>query len=310
MEGARSLAFRHKLSRCLRQRADVPILHNGAAAHVALPLSRKAISTVDSDTILVSRDGAVATITLNRPQALNSLNKTLIDALRHALKVLRLDDAVRAVILTGAGRGFCAGADLANAGFNDGTKRSVGEGISHSMEIAYNPLVRDLHAFPKPIVVAVNGIAAGGGVGLALSGDIVLAARSASFVQVFGPRLGLVPDMGSTWYLPHLVGRSRARALALLGDRLPAEKAAEWGLIFGVHDDAILMAEAMMMAQRLAKGPRRATAYIKQALDQAPFATLDAQLETERRFQHELGDLPDFVEGVTAFLQKREPNFS
>ncbi len=265
---------------------------------------------METDTILTTRDGAVATITLNRPKSLNSLNKTLIDALRAALKETRLDDGVRAIILTGAGRGFCAGADLANAGFDDGVKRSVGEGVSRSMEIAYNPLVRDLHHFPKPVVTAVNGTAAGGGVGLALSGDIVLAARSASFVQVFGPRLGLVPDMGCTWYLPNLVGRARARALALLGDKLPAEMAAQWGLIFAVHDDDKLMDEAKMMADRLARGPRRATQRIKQALDAAPYATLDQQLELERRFQHELGDLPDFVEGVTAFLQKRDPKFS
>ena len=145
------------------------------------------------ENILVETVGGVATLTLNRPTSLNSLNKGLIDDVRNALRALRGDANVKALIVTGAGRGFCAGADLANAGFNDGVQRSVGEGISHSMEIAYNPLVRDLTGFPKPVVVAVNGVAAGGGVGLALSGDIVIASKSSYFVQVFGPKLGLVP---------------------------------------------------------------------------------------------------------------------
>jgi 2-(1,2-epoxy-1,2-dihydrophenyl)acetyl-CoA isomerase len=261
------------------------------------------------ENITVETADAVATLTLNRPASLNSLNKGLIDDIRSALRALRNDDTVKALIVTGAGRGFCAGADLANAGFNDGVTRSVGEGISHSMEIGYNPLVRDLTGLPKPVVVAVNGVAAGGGVGLALAGDIVLAARSTYFVQVFGPKLGLVPDMGCTWFFPHLLGRARSRALAILGDRLPAEKAAEWGLIWAAVDDAALMTEAHAIAQRLAKGPTLAFGEIKHALDAASENTLDEQLELERRTQHKLGDTQDFREGVTAFLTKREPEF-
>lgn len=261
------------------------------------------------ENILLETADGVATLTLNRSSSLNSLNKGLIDDIRNALRTMRNDDAVRALIVTGAGRGFCAGADLANAGFNDGVTRSPGEGVAHSMEIAYNPLVRDLAVFPKPVVVAVNGVAAGGGVGLALSGDIVLAARSAYFVQVFGPKLGLVPDMGCTWFTPHLLGRARARALAMLGDRLPADKAADWGLIWAAVDDAQLLAEARAIAQRLAKGPTTAFAEIKRALDAAAGNTLDEQLELERRTQHKLGDMSDFREGVTAFLTKREPQF-
>jgi 2-(1,2-epoxy-1,2-dihydrophenyl)acetyl-CoA isomerase len=261
------------------------------------------------ENILVETVGGVTTLTLNRPASLNSLNKGLIDDTRAALRALSHDQNVRALIVTGAGRGFCAGADLANAGFNDGVQRSVGEGISHSMEIGYNPLIRDLTGFPKPVIVAVNGVAAGGGVGVALGGDIVLAAKSAYFVQVFGPKLGLVPDVGCTWFVPHLLGRARARALAMLGDRLPAEKAAEWGLIWAAVDDAHLMTEARAIAERLAKGPTRAFGEIKRVLDAATENTLDQQLELERRTQRTLGDTDDFREGVTAFLTKREPQF-
>jgi 2-(1,2-epoxy-1,2-dihydrophenyl)acetyl-CoA isomerase len=261
------------------------------------------------ENILVETAGHVATLTLNRPTSLNSMNKGLIDDVRNALRALRVDANVRALIVTGAGRGFCAGADLANAGFNDGVQRSVGEGISHSMEIGYNPLIRDLTGFPKPVIVAVNGVAAGGGVGLALGGDIVIAAKSAYFVQVFGPKLGLVPDVGCTWFVPHLLGRARARALAMLGDRLPAEKAAEWGLIWAAVDDANLMTEARAIAERLAKGPTLAFGEIKRVLDAATENTLDQQIELERRTQQRLGDTDDFREGVTAFLTKREPQF-
>jgi len=261
------------------------------------------------ENILVETKDGVATLTLNRPQSLNSLNKGLIDDIRGALRTTAKDDGVKVLVVTGAGRGFCAGADLANAGFNDGVQRTVGEGISHSMEIGYNPLVRDLAGFPKPVVVAVNGVAAGGGVGLALCGDIVIAARSSYFVQVFGPKLGLVPDMGCTWLFPQLLGRARSRALALLGDKLPAEKAAEWGLIWAAVADQDLMTEALILAQRLAKGPTKAFGAIKRVLDEASFNTLDQQLELERRVQHGLGDTDDFREGVTAFLTKREPQF-
>jgi 2-(1,2-epoxy-1,2-dihydrophenyl)acetyl-CoA isomerase len=232
-----------------------------------------------------------------------------MDDIRAALRVLARDETTKVLVVTGAGRGFCAGADLTTTGGNDGSDRSVGEGVAHAMEIAYNPLVRDLAGFPKPVVVAVNGVAAGGGVGLALCGDIVLAARSAYFVQVFVPRLGLVPDMGCTWFFPQLLGRARARALALLGDRLPAEKAAEWGLIWQCVDDDKLAAEAQALAQRLAKGPQLAYRELKRVLDEAPLRTLDEQLENERRTQRLLGDTEDFKEGVVAFLTKRDPQF-
>lgn len=251
----------------------------------------------------------IAALTLNRPQALNSLNKMLIDEMRAALRALGKDPACRSLLLSGAGRGFCAGADLANNGFADGVKRSPGEGVSHSMEIGYNPLVRDFAQFPKPTVVAVNGICAGGGVGLALGGDIVIAAKSASFVQVFGPKLGLVPDMGVTWFAPRLAGRARARGMALLGDKISAGQAAAWGLIWDAVEDAELAAKARGFAARLAAGPQLGFRRIKETLDASWENTLDEQLELERKTQAELGDTPDFLEGVTAFLQKREAKF-
>ena len=252
----------------------------------------------------------VAELTLNRPQALNSLNKTLIDEFRLALDDARKNDAVRCLLVTGAGRGFCAGADLAGSGFEHDGKRSRGEQTAHSMLIGFNPMVKEFATFPKPTVVAVNGVCAGGGVGLALAGDIVLAAKSAYFVQVFGPRLGLVPDMGVTWFAPRLIGRQRARALALLGDRLPADKAAEWGLIWEAHDDANLLSEARALAARLASGPRAAFGKIKEVLDVSLDNSLETQLELERVTQGELGDLPDVVEGTKAFLEKRDPKFA
>lgn len=260
-------------------------------------------------TILLQTNDGVSTLTLNRPEMLNSLNKAIIDDIRAALRKLARDEATKVLIVTGAGRGFCAGADLTATGGNDGSDRSVGEGVAHAMEVGYNPLVRDLAGFPKPVIVAVNGVAAGGGVGLALCGDIVLAARSAYFVQVFVPRLGLVPDMGCTWFFPQLLGRARARALAMLGDRLPAEKAAEWGLIWSCVDDDKLASEAQVLAQRLAKGPQLAYRALKRVLDAAPLNTLDEQLEIERLTQRALGDTEDFKEGVMSFLSKRDPKF-
>jgi 2-(1,2-epoxy-1,2-dihydrophenyl)acetyl-CoA isomerase len=259
--------------------------------------------------ISVAIADGVAELTLSRPQALNSLNKQLIDEMRVALGDLAADSAVRALLVTGAGRGFCAGADLSGSGFEHDGVRTRGQQTQWSMQNGFNPLVNDLAHFPKPVVVAVNGACAGGGVGLALAGDIVVASKSAYFVQVFGPRLGLVPDMGVTWFAPRLIGRARARALALLGDRLPAQKAADWGLIWEAFDDDKLMTEARAIAQRLAKGPRAAFSKIKEVLDASMDNSLGSQLELEASVQGKLGDEPDVVEGTKAFLEKREPNF-
>lgn len=260
------------------------------------------------ETILYAVEGAIARLTFNRPDNLNAINTALIEETQHALRLAERDEAVRAILLTGNGRGFCSGADLAS-------RREMPEGMSrgdmtaHGMDQGFNPLVRALMHHPKPIVAAVNGVTAGGGVGLALACDIVIAAKSATFVQVFAPRLGLVPDLGCTWFLPHLVGRARARGLALLGDRLPAEDAERWGLIWKCVEDAALLPTALEIATRLAKNPPKAMSAVKWILDQAETATFDEQLVRERDTQRRMGDTDDNLEGVMAFLQKREPSF-
>lgn len=263
-----------------------------------------------TDPILESRDGAVLTLTLNRPEALNALNVPLMDAMRAAMAQAAADKTVRALIITGAGRGFCSGADLLDSSGTGGKRKvSPGQAISDAMTSHFNPLARDVAYFPKPVVAAVNGVAAGGGVGLALSADFVIAAKSASFIQVFTPKLALAPDMGCTWHLPRLIGRARARGLALLGDRLSAEQAETWGLIWQCVEDAALAETANALALRLAALPTIATLRTKQALDAAFDNDLAAQLDLERRLQHELGDRPDYIEGVRAFAQKRAPEF-
>lgn len=257
-----------------------------------------------SQPILVSVEDGVQTVTLNRPERLNAFNPEMHGLLREALERAGDDDAVRAVLLTGAGRGFCAGQDL--------SQRDVGGGaaidLSVTIESLYNPLVRRLRALPKPIVCAVNGVAAGAGANIALACDIVLAARSASFIQAFA-KIGLVPDSGGTWFLPRLAGRARAMGLALLGDKLPAEDAASWGLIWKAVDDDKLMTEALALARGLAAGPTLAYALIKRALDGSETSTLDAQLDLERDLQRKAGLSADYREGVAAFMQKRKPQF-
>ena len=255
-----------------------------------------------------ARDSGVAVITLNRPDVLNSMNPQLLDDVRAAIRMARDDNKVGAVLLTGAGRGFCAGADLA-AGFKAPDASTVGDGVAHGMEIGFNPMVREIAELPKPVVFAVNGIAAGGGVGLALAGDVVFAAKSASFVQVFGPKLALVPDCGVTYFMPRLIGMARTRALAMSGDKLSAEQAADWGLIWACVDDDKLMDEAMAYAEKLASGPTEAFGDIKAVLDASLDNDLAAQLDLEKETQRRRGNHPNFAEGVSAFLQKRAPNF-
>ncbi|HMM14944.1 MAG TPA: enoyl-CoA hydratase-related protein [Parvibaculum sp.] len=260
------------------------------------------------NTITLEANEGIALLTLNRPEVLNSINMELIAEVRAALAEVKADANLRVLVMTGAGRGFCAGADLAAQGARQ-EGMSVGQGVAHGMEVAFNPMMRELMDLGKPVIAAVNGMTAGGGVGLALAADIVIAARSATFIQVFGPRLGLIPDLGTTWTLPRLVGRARALGLALTGDRLAAETAAEWGMIWKCVDDDALMGEAMSLAQKLAKGPTNAFAEIKKALDISEHHTFAEQLDYERETQGQLGDHPNFIEGVTAFLQKREPKF-
>jgi 2-(1,2-epoxy-1,2-dihydrophenyl)acetyl-CoA isomerase len=215
------------------------------------------------------------------------------------------DAAIRALLVTDAGRGFCAGQDLGDRRPGDGPPRDLGA----SLDTFYNPLVRRLRALPFPVIAAVNGTAAGAGANLALHCDIVLAARSAKFIQAFA-KLGLVPDSGGTWLLPRLVGAARARGLVLLAEPLAAETAADWGLIWKAVDDALLIAEAEAICQKLAKGPTGGLGLAKRALDASERNDLDAQLDLERDLQREAGFSPDYAEGVRAFLDKRAPSFS
>lgn len=265
------------------------------------------------ENVLYETKDGVGLLTLNRPDVLNSLSVGLMDDMFDVLKMAADDSATRVLVITGAGKGFCSGADLAPSwdteGPDEGPALSIGQAVSDKMKSHFNPLVMAIYHLEKPVIAAVNGVAAGGGGGLALTADIVIAGRSAYFVQVFGPKLGIVPDMGTTWYLPRLLGRARSLGLALLGDRLPAEQAAQWGLIWKCVDDETLMDEVMAVAQQLAQGPTKAYGYIKKAFSESDRNTLEEQLDFERQCQLVLCDSYDFIEGVGAFMEKRKPNF-
>ena len=246
-------------------------------------------------------------ITLNRPDKLNSFNESMHAELRAALDAVEADPDCRALLLTGAGRGFCAGQDLGDrVGLIDGGEAPD---LGDTLERLYNPLVRRLRALPMPVVCAVNGVAAGAGANIALACDIVLAARSAKFIQAFA-KLGLVPDAGGTYALPRLVGNARARGLALLAEPLPAETAADWGLIWKAVDDETLLSEAEAMVAHLATQPTFGLAQIKQALDASLGNDLATQLDLERDLQRRAGHSHDYAEGVSAFMAKRKPNFT
>ena len=251
------------------------------------------------------RDG-FATVTLNRPDKLNAFNTAMHLALREALDDAGRRKDVRAVLVTGAGRGFCAGQDLSERVAKPGDPpRDLGAGL----EASYNRLVRQIRALELPVIAAVNGVAAGAGANLALACDIVLAARSARFIQSFS-KIGLIPDAGGTWQLPRLVGRARAMGLALLGDALDADQAERWGLIWRAVDDDKLMEEARTLAARLATQPTAALALTKKAIDAAAGNSLDQQLDLERDLQRIAGRTHDYSEGVAAFVAKRAPRFT
>ena len=254
--------------------------------------------------ILLTRDDGLATLTFNAPDRLNAVSRRMIAEIKTCWEELAADDSVRAVLITGAGRGFCAGADLADPD----REASAAADSGAALDKYFNPVIRLMRTIPKPIVAAVNGVAAGVGMSFALASDIAIAGKSASFLQAFA-RIGLLPDGGSTWFLPRLVGDQRARALAMLAPQIPAEKAKEWGLIWDVVDDATLMATATETARKLASGPTLALARIKGALAQAGGNDLSTQLDVERDYQRELGRSDDFREGVAAFLAKRKPDF-
>ena len=255
--------------------------------------------------VLVSTQGAVRTITLNRPAALNSFTATMHGQLRAALDAAATDAAVRCVVLTGAGRGFCAGQDLNDEGMgNDGQPADV-EGV---VERHYKPLALRIRSMPVPVIAMVNGVAAGAGANIALGCDLVIAAKSASFIQAFS-KIGLVPDGGGTWLLPRLVGRARALGLAMTGDKLPAEEAAAMGMIWRCVDDAALQDATMALANKLAAMPSRALAATRRILDEAVPMDYAQALGQEARVQGEMSRAGDFAEGVAAFLQKRAPLF-
>ena len=258
------------------------------------------------ENIDVQVTGAVTKLVLNRPKSLNSFNESMHAEVAAALDEVASESDCRALLLTGAGRGFCAGQDLSDRQVMPGeTPPDLGD----TLRRLYNPLIRKLRSLPLPVVCAVNGVAAGAGANIALACDIVLAARSAKFIQSFS-RVGLIPDSGGTWILPRLVGHARASGLAMLGTPLTAEQAEAWGVIWQCVDDDKLMAEAEELCQQLATRPTHGLALMKQALVQSWANSLDQQLDLEQEFQQAAGRSDDYREGISAFMAKREPSFT
>ncbi len=261
----------------------------------------------DFDRVNVTKHGDVALLALNHPEVMNAVSAKMIAGASKALDfVARADNGFRALVITGEGRAFCSGANLAEGPADGAT--DIPTAIGQRLDTLYHPLLRKLRDLPLPIITAVNGAAAGIGMSIALMGDLIAAARSAYFVQAFA-RIGLVPDGGSTWLLPRLIGLARARELSLLAEKLPADKALEWGLINRVFDDAALLDESLKLAETLARGPTVALAAMRRLYWESPHNSYEQQLEAERRSQQTAGGTKDFVEGVGAFLQKRPPGF-
>ncbi len=255
--------------------------------------------------VLEIGDGA-ARLTLNRPERLNSFTVEMHEEVAAALDRVESDASIRALLITGTGRGFCAGQDLADRTIAPGTEPVD---LGHSVETYYSPLVSRLAGMAKPVICAVNGVAAGAGANIALACDIVIAARSARFIQSFA-NIGLIPDSGGTWVLPRLIGQARALGLALTGEPLSAEKAESWGLIWKCVDDDALAAEADALLRRFASGPTRGLAATKRAIRNATLNALDDELLIERDLMRELGNSDDYREGVAAFMAKRSPQFT
>ncbi len=250
-------------------------------------------------------DSGVAVLKLNRPDALNSFTAEMHGEVREVLASAAEDKAVRAVLITGNGRGFCAGQDLNDRAVSPGESMPD---LGDSVENYYNPLIRRITTMEKPVICAVNGVAAGAGANIALACDIVIAARSANFIESFS-RLGLIPDSGGTWHLPRLVGMARAKGLAMLGPKVSAEQALEWGMIWQVVDDEALMDTALGLARQMATQPTRGFAFTKQAFAASAANTLDQQLDLERDLMRAAGRTHDYQEGVKAFLEKRQPEY-
>lgn len=252
--------------------------------------------------VLQNRDRAVGILTLDEPDSLNAMTPDLLGGLAKAIGEMTADPAIRALVLTGAGRGFCSGQNLK-------ASEALGQDIVAGVMKFYWPAFKAMRDCRVPIVVAVNGVAAGGGFSLAMAGDMIVAARSASFIQVFS-RIGLVPDLGSTWLLPRLVGRQRALELMLFNEPLSAERAKEWGLVRDVVDDTSLMAEAVKLAQRLAQGPTRALVATRLLLEESEHATFADQFRREIEFQSQIRQSADALEGRAAFVEKRKASFT
>ena len=264
---------------------------------------------MNETSILFESHGAVALVSLNRPAALNSFTPAMHQELRAALDRSEADPAIRALVITGAGRGFCAGIDLSTFDFSPGPDFERRSDPTPAIEELFNPLVRKMHGLRMPIIAAVNGVAAGAGASVALACDITLAAPGASFIQAFS-KIGLIPDSGGSWFLPERLGLARAMALAMTGDKLLAPQAKEWGLIWDVSASAeALLPDAMALAQRLAVMPTKALVATRHLLRAAASRSLDQQLDAEHVAQGELGRTHDYVEGVRAFLEKRAPSF-
>ena len=256
----------------------------------------------------LSKSG-VLTLRLNRPEVLNAMNADLILGLLEAFNDAKVNKEVRSVLLTGNGRGFCSGADLVDGGWPNPKGISPGEAAANNMENAFNPLVKAITQSNKPVVNAVNGIAAGGGVGLALSGDLVIASKSAKFKLVFGPNLGIIPDVGASWFVPNLIGRARANGMGLLGEDISAEKAKEWGLIWDCVADEDLITHCTKIAEKIANGPIEGLKSVVKAHDNSLSSSLSYKLDYEKNTQRVRLDTKDFKEGVSAFVEKRKPNF-
>ena len=260
---------------------------------------------MDYQNIIAEEKNGVGYLTFNRPKALNSFN---VDMHREVAEVLNLwtkNPDVRCVVISGEGRGFCAGQDLGDRVVDPNAEAPD---LGYSIETYYNPLIKTIVNMPKPVICAVNGVAAGAGANIALACDLVIAAKSANFVQAFC-RLGLVPDSAGTWFLPRAVGHARAMGLTLLGDKLPAETAKEWGMIWDVVEDSELKTKVTELAERLAKQPTFGLSLIKKAIHQSSNNTFEEQMLLERDLQRIAGRSEDYREGVQAFMNKREPNF-
>ncbi|WP_347018513.1 2-(1,2-epoxy-1,2-dihydrophenyl)acetyl-CoA isomerase PaaG [Acinetobacter calcoaceticus] len=260
---------------------------------------------MDYQNIIAEEKNGVGYLTFNRPKALNSFNVDMHREVAELLNLWTKNPDVRCVVISGEGRGFCAGQDLGDRVVDPNAEAPD---LGYSIETYYNPLIKTIVNMPKPVICAVNGVAAGAGANIALACDLVIAAKSANFVQAFC-RLGLVPDSAGTWFLPRAVGHARAMGLTLLGDKLPAETAKEWGMIWDVVEDAELKAKVTELAERLAKQPTFGLSLIKKAIHQSSNNTFDEQALLERDLQRIAGRSEDYREGVQAFMNKREPNF-